>query len=393
MADVLKYDTAVLDMIAKDLDRLGTQISAYGSAVSRLASHMDKENGADLKISSSIYLKMEQLRLGSGSITACLNQYARALNRYQATAAKLGTNVRTASDMFATTERQLANLNINTGSASTFAGGAPSAGATVSRAPSNQAAKTDKEDEGYNWTSLLLKVISKAGPTGSIISALFDLTSGTPDKLLNYIVKAGDTSVQWVKGLFDPNVSAIDYAKNNLGLSKYIKNPSTATGWAAFGENFGNALKSGLTKPVSWITAGISSAYNNYVEFGGKITDRAVVEWATETAATVALGAGTAALVGAGLAAAGIAAPALAVGAASVILYAGVDALWANTLGNGSSIVESIGHTAGDLYEVCKDTTDFIYEGVKDLGANAGKWLGKKIGGLTKGIHISALWA
>jgi len=413
MADMLRYDTHVLDMVAKDLSHLGAQISACGSAVSSIAAQLDRESGAGLKISSSIYLKMENLRLGDGTIVSCLNQYARALNQYQITADRLGANVRLVSDMFVSTEKRLASLAIETGNANfldTSVGAEPFFGDSLSNLDGPA-----ENEEGYDWMALILKIIGKAGPTGSIISALVDLSSGTPDKLLNYIVKAGDTSVKWAKGLFDSNLSAKDYAKDILGLSEFLKEPSTASGWSAFKQNFGNSFKSGMTKPVSWITAGITSAYKNYVEFGGKFTDRVVVEWATETASTVAIGSASVALVGAGFAAAGIAAPALVVGACGVIVYAGVDALWSHTLGNGTGIVESIGHVVGEVYDGAKDfvgdvydgakdfvgdvydgAKDFVgdvYDGAKDFISDASDWIGDKMDGLVSGLNISALWA
>ena len=385
MADMLKYNTTVMDDVAQKLRSLGSELTSCSTAVSRLASRVDRASGSEVRMHHYARMNMAGMSVSSDDVTQCLRQYARVLSKYQEISSQLGKNVRSASQLFVDTERELAGLSsdLGTGSAHVTGAGGASAGAIWNGLGVIGATLVATEEKKpYDWKGLLLKIIGKAGTAGSIFSALLGLNPASPSTLLNYIVKGGDVAVKWAKGIFNDSQSVGDFAKELFGLNKYLKTPSTATGWAAFTENFGNAFKTGLSKPVSWITAGISSFVSNYNEFGGKLTDRAVVEWAVETGTTVVVGAASTAAVGAALAAAGVAAPALAVGAAGVVVYAAADAVWANTLGNGKGIVESVGHVAGEAYE-----------GAKAVVSGAADWLGEKVSNLKKGFTIKALWA
>lgn len=381
-----------MEEIARKLQNLSRELNSCQNTVRGIASRMDRASGSQLNYNRSLRLPMSGYYVGGASIQHCLRQYATALDRYNSISSQLARNLLRASHEVEETEHTLSSAITQSGTASPFTSGggaAASWGTAVGAGVAGAVVEPGSVEagvSGISWKKLALDALSKAGIVGAIASSLLGL-DGTLKTTLKSVVKIGGAVAKW-RGLEKVT------AKDLFGLGPYLKNPSTAGKWAAFGENFKSGFKAGMANPVSWITSGIDSFFSNYEEFGGQITDRAIVEWAIETGAGVALKAGTTALVGAGLAAAGIAgAPALVVGAAGAIIYTGVDALWKHTIGNGSSLTESIGHAAGEIWDGGKKV-------VKEAGKKIGKavngamdWLGDKVGGLVSGKGIFARWA
>ncbi len=384
MANKLLYDTNTLDSIANKINRLSSDLQQSKNTISGIASAIDKKSGAQLHFGSSSYFSMASMRAGNDDIKSCLQQYARVLERYSSISTKLSGNVRKVSDLVSETENRLTNYITQSGEAGPFANGGNSAGSGSSgNSSAGGSGNSPSSNEKFDFQKLLLDIISKAGSGGSFLSGILGMFKDdfNLESIMKFAVRSGDSVIKWVKAL---KSSDQPFYKQLFGLTDYLTDPSTAKNtWTAFKSNFGTGFKKGMSNKASWLTAAIGSAFDNYEEFGGKITDRCVVEWATETATSVTLGAATTALAGAGLAALGVVnAPVLLVGAAGVVIYSGADALWKNTLGDGKSITQSVGNFVGN-----------VYDGAKEGLGKAADWLGDKIDGIKNGWNISALWA
>lgn len=379
MANVLRYDTETLDNIASKIKKLSSELQQSKNTVSGIASAINRRSGADLHLGFSSYFSMASMRAGNDDVKSCLQQYAKILSRYSSLATELSSNVRKASALISDTESELQNRILQAGQSGPFAEGGNSKDSGKGSGGGNKPDSNGK----FDFQKLIIDIISKAGSGGYFTSGILDMIRNdfNLESIMKFAVKGGKSISKWINAIKSPTQP---FYKEFFGLNKYLSNPSTATNpFIAFKENFGSGFKKGISNKASWLTAAIGSAFDNYEEFGGQITDRAVVEWATETATTVALKAGATALAGAGLAAVGITgAPVLVVGAVGVVIYSGADALWKNTIGDGKSIVESVGSAVGDVYDSAK-------EGI----GKAKKWIGNKISGLTNGWNVSALWA
>lgn len=374
MADRIQIDTEVLNAVSKKLGSLSSELSSCQAKVSRIASDIDAKSGAKVNVGQYIQLSLAGMRAGGGNIQSCLQQYARALNRYEDLASKLASKTSSALRHIENQEKSLCDVITQIGSDSPFSqngGGNAGEGSGGGGAP----------DKGLilpGWDKILLDSIGKAGSIGAFIKTIFGMVNsgGSWDSIAKFLVRGGDMAAKWAKNFSKYGKMGKDFWKSMTGLTPYLSDPSKLSGIKGFGENLSSGLKKGFSSVATWLTAGITSAKNNYEEFGGQITDRAVVEWATETAAEVGLKVGTTALVGAAVTAAGVAsAPALAIGIAGTLVYTGIDCLWKNTIGNGDGIVESIGHGVGEMYD----------------GAKA--WIGDTWGKITNGFKISAIWA
>lgn len=386
MANIMRFDTNTLDSIANRIRNLSSELQQSKNTVSGIASAIDKKSGSDLHLGASSYFSMASMRAGNDDIKSCIRQYSKILGQYSSLLSELSGNIIKVSRLIENTETSLKDTILQAGENSPFTSGENSNSSGGGSKPSEKG-KSDSDN-------LLLDLLDEAGSAGYFLSGLIGMfTNGfNAESILKFLVKGGDSVNKWIKALpkweklsrFGQDYANKTYLKKLVGLDKYLANPSkSANTWTAFKSNFSSGFKKGMSSKAGWITAAIGSAFDNYEEFGGQITDRAVVEWAAETATSVTLNVGATALAGAGLAAVGITgAPVLAVGAAGVLIYSGADILWKNTLGNGKSITQSAGSFIGD-----------VYDGAKEGLSEAADWLGDKIDGLTNGWNISALWA
>jgi hypothetical protein len=211
----------------------------------------------------------------------------------------------------------------------------------------------------FGWDALR-KGIGSFGSGGKLIDAALGIGSG--DGLEKNLVKAGDVFVKWggmlknYKKLKNLGQSYADniYKKKLFGLDQYVKKPRPNATWTStLGKSFKQGLKKEFTKKSSWVVSGITSAIDNYQEYktGAITSDRAVVEWAAETATSVATTAALTAATGAVMMAAIGSAPVVAVAAVSGIAYLAVDTAFKHTIGKGKGIVESVGSAVGKAYD------------------------------------------
>ncbi|MBE5785918.1 MAG: hypothetical protein E7324_00085 [Clostridiales bacterium] len=327
MANVLRYDTAVIDQIARQLKDLGNELTSCKGTVAGIASSMTRKSGSQLHYSSTSRLSMAGLRVGNDSIKSCLQQYANALSTYQSLVGKLSNQLYQLSQNIADTEHKLCNAIQKNGADSPFHGNNHGGGG---KSFGDQSSAVTHE-----IIESLLSIIGAAGPLGALVSSVMGMGNNGFDleSILKFVVRGGDVAIKWATEGFD--------LVNMLDLAPY--------------KGAADAAIKGFGSLANWLTSGITSAFNNWEEHG-ELSDRFFVEFFSETAADVALGTAATIAGGAILTAVGVAgAPALAAGAIGAVIYFGADCLWKYTIGNGDSIAESIGNTVGKGYEMAKE--------------------------------------
>ena len=370
-----------MSYVEEGLKKLNGAIADSRTKVSSVLAQLNAGNGANLTHNGSYRLTGAQLSVGGATVRDALSSHTRALSAEADYVSALRNKVIRVEQYFRDTENGVCRLledcqrRVETPPDIQAAASAPSAPAD---------AESGSFWGSIPWDKLAKKVIGSLGMVGSMFSSVDKMFGGTWVDFLTGGIKTVSNTVKWIdifgdyKKLtnFGHGYAEKLYAKKLFGLDKYLKTPSkSANTWTAFKRNFSTSFKKGVSNPVSWVTNGIASGYKNFLEYQtGAITgDRAVVEWATETATDVVIGAGVTALTGAALAAVGVtSAPVLVVGAISGVALMGVDALWSNTIGywvtgSEAGIAETVGHVVGDVYDGLKSTANKVKNAVSDF--------------------------
>lgn len=341
--DTIKVSTDNLESIAKNLSQTANKVGDASSALAGI--WLSSANGANRGTNSACSLRVRGSGISGSSVGSALRDYKNALSWYSEYVSQLSGKVQKAKSLFEQGEASIMSV---------FSG------------------DTEKPVE---LDEVLLKALGKAGYFGSLASSAWSLRDFNADNILKFTAGTINTTAKWYKSNRNLNIVARSSEKfaNELrykklfGLDKFYKGNDlsrAASKGTAFKANVSTKWGQLIKKPSTWIMAGIGSAFDNYADYktGAITSDRAAVEWASETAGNVALTAGATALAGAGLAAVGVVgAPVIVVGAAATAGVMAVDALWANTIGKNigrkdkdEGIVETAGWLIGEGYDFVK---------------------------------------
>lgn len=393
MADKIKVNTDLLERCAGDLKALA---QGFGDAASILSGlNTSEEWWADMGRLSSLKLQDEGGSASLGRADAAVRALGAVMGRYDARLTRLGGSVSKAAELFNTLESTLSDQmsNMGTGSSGVITGNGGASGQS-----SGEVAEGADQD-GTDWLKYIRKLIGKAGLAGKTVSTVWSLIDDYIKGKLGlwgigkYLVEGTSIVTKWADlfsryeklSHFGKDYSNPLMWKEMFGLNKFWsrKNPAStlskaANGLDRFNANFSKQFEKGMGNTVSWITSGFSSAINNYdqhkegLKTGAVTWDRVGVEWVTETAGTVVIGAASTAAAAAGLAAIGVTgAPVIVVGAAACAVTWAADWTFKAATGSEKGIAESIGDGAGYLYDnaIKPAVSKGIQEGAKTLKA------------------------
>ncbi len=228
----------------------------------------------------------------------------------------------------------------------------PGEDASSAETGSSDEKKWDWDAGGLGWG-----VLGALGDIGGVAAAIGKNTD--PSNHIKGAAKAYKAISPWFEG------------KRTTGKISSLKD--VFSGNVDWQKAFGlDAYKAKAPGAATWISTAICSGVDNYKQWSaGEISvDRAVVEAAAETLASVGLKAGMTYAVGAAATSVAIAAgfagaPVIVVGAVSAVAVWGVDMLWKNTLGDGKGIAESVGEVVGDAWDAGKKAVTSVAKDVK----------------------------
>lgn len=343
MSNTIRLSTDTLSGIQSQLKKLQSDIASYSGSVRSIAADMSRASGAYVQVQMNMKLSVNAT-ISGGDIKSVLSKLNRALSACSSETARLSSAVSNAGSLVDDTEGSLVEYinGIGTGDQASFQGGG-NKDATTQTAP---IAGTDGID--WRWDELIKSIITSMGSAGEFFYSLITATT-SPAGLIKFLVQGRHCVAEWAEMIpkfkklqrFSPDYAVKTYAKKLLGLTSYASSmgftPSQAGSFLRkFTSNLtrSGAFLKGLKNPVTWILEGIDKGIENWNEFTGGYKDggTAVAEWVSETAVTVAVGAGAVAVVGAAIPTA----PILAVGLIAGVAVWGVDTLWANTIGRGA---------------------------------------------------------
>lgn len=370
MADQIKVDNAKLEKWASGLENVSDALADAKSILQRLDT--SGEWWTKVSVSRSLRLRDVGGSVELGRAHRAVDQMAQTLGQYQRRVETLSGDIRKASRQFEEAEKKVNAWADNMGAGT---------GANIDKIGQlSHEYKPGVAEEGKksgNWWesmgSFATTIVAAFGDGGKMVGDTLDLAlkvfggNATSGDLIKYLADSGETIASWID--MDKRYKKLsnlgkDYAnklhdKEFLGLRKYMDNVKVKGNTLKnFGKNLGEGFKKGMSSAAAWITSGISSAVDNFTEWktGAISGDRAVVEWATETAGNVVLASATTALAGAAITAiTGVAAPAVAVAAAGGLVVWGADCLWKNINNTDKGLVESFGSWVGEGYDKLKN--------------------------------------
>lgn len=363
----IKVSTDALDLISKTLSQTTNKIEDASSALAGV--WLSGANGANSETNSSCSLRVRGSGIPGSSVGTALKDYKNALSWYAEYVSRLSRNVSKVKALFEESDSSMINMI------------------------------SDNSEKALELDEVLLKALGKAGYFGSLASGALLLRDLSTKNIIKFTAGAANTTAKWYKSNRNLNIvarSSKEFAnelryKKLFGLDKYFKSGELSRDSSklrAYNANASTKWSQALKKPGTWIVAGIGSAFDNYSDYkSGAITsDRAVVEWASETAGNVVLTTGATAVAGAGLAAVGFAgAPVIVVGAVATVVVMAVDAKWADTIGKAvgrkdkdEGMVETLGWAVGEGYDFVKGLDLFGKTGAIKAYANGGGFGGSR---------------
>lgn len=364
----IRFSDDLYSEIQSQLAEVTDQLSDYGQDIQSLArTFYTTRRSMDLNISQSIRLSTGA-RLSARWISSALEEIGTSIKDCSRRSQQLRRQVIDTRERFLQAEREIAaklqdDKDISSSGRDHGGGGRPFPESSPGKRPHGGEGRPLPDDSGFdwNWGDLFKNLINSAGNVGKTGQIFVDWFQNKNPWKTGALTLA--TMAEW----FEPVVKSMS---KKGGLKRYLKKGllKDAFGLTTFAKEMGfrpsvikdagkrffrNLTKSGafikeMKNPANWIFEAIDKGFENLNEYqkGYKKAGTAVAEWATETAVSVAAGAGSVALIGAAIPGA----PVIAVAALGGLAIWGVDTLWANTIGKGKDedggnegLIESIG--------------------------------------------------